>query len=58
MKTKLYHGVTLRNQTGRRAGWFLASRGRVRWGTLAEIKRDAEHLRATGKVPERRLGWA
>lgn len=59
MTTQAYRGEILKNRTGGRYDWFFACAGRVRWGTLAEVKADVDHWKDTGAMPPRLKGsWA
>lgn len=52
MATKEYRGYRLSNRGGGKADWFVSDgRGRVRWGSLAEVRADVDALIQYGRFP-------
>jgi len=54
----VYRGHTLKNRTRRTNDWSVAWQGRVRWGTLDEIKADVDCLVTYGYLPREKTSWA
>ena len=53
MSFKEKAGVQIRNRAGGRFDWFISCGGRVRWGSLAEMRHTAVHVATYGRLPDR-----
>jgi len=53
MRVKEKDGIHIRNRSGGRFDWFISCGGRVRWGSLAEMRHTAGHVATYARLPDR-----